>query len=65
LAVVPIEALVYMKLKARRRRDMVDVVELVKAGTDAKRVRGYLARHDQDLLPAFDELVNEDLNATD
>ena len=31
LAIVPIEVLIYMKLVAKRRRDLVDVIELVKA----------------------------------
>ena len=61
IAIVPIEVLIYMKLSARRRRDMVDVVELVKAGADVIRVRKYLAQYAGDLLPSFDELVNEAL----
>ena len=59
IAVVPIEALIYMKLRARRRRDLLDVVELVKAGADVTRVRSYLVAHAPDLLTQFDELVNE------
>jgi len=61
LAVVPIEALIYMKLVAKRRRDMVDVIELVKVGADVNRVRDYLEQHASDLVPAFEELVNEAL----
>jgi hypothetical protein len=61
MAIVPLEVLIYMKLAARRRRDLVDVVELVKAGADVKRVRDYLAQHASDLLPSFEELVNEAL----
>jgi hypothetical protein len=61
MAIVPLEVLIYMKLAARRRRDLVDVVELVKGGADVKRVRDYLARHASDLLPSFEELVNEAL----
>lgn len=61
LAVVPIEALIYMKLVARRRKDMVDVVELVKAGADVMRVRGYLKQYAADLISLFEELVNEAL----
>jgi len=37
---------------------MLDVVELVKAGADVKRVRDYLSHHASDLVP-FEELVNE------
>jgi hypothetical protein len=62
LAVVPIEVLVYMKLTARRRRDLLDVVELIKIGVDVKLVRDYLQQHADDLVPRFDQLVNEALS---
>ena len=61
LAVVPIEALIYLKLVAKRRKDLLDVVELVKAGADLKRVRDYLRQYANDLVPMFEELVNEAL----
>ena len=61
LAIVPIEALIYMKLAAKRRRDLVDVIELVKAGADVTRVRDYLEQYASDLVPKFEELVNEAL----
>jgi len=61
LAVVPIEALIYMKLVAKRRKDLVDVVELLKAGADIKRVRDYLKQFASDLIPLFEELVTEAL----
>lgn len=56
---MPIEVLIYMKLAARRRRDLLDVVELVRVGADVKRIRDYLDRYAGDLLPSFEELVNE------
>jgi len=61
LAIVPIEVLIYMKLSAKRRRDLVDVIELVRVGADANRVRDYLQRYAGDLIPSFEELVNEAL----
>lgn len=61
LAVVPIEVLIYMKLAAKRRQDQVDIIELVKAGADVKRVRHYLDQYARDLVPLFDELVDEAL----
>jgi len=61
LAVVPIEALIYMKLVAKRRKDLVDVIELVKAGADVARVRDYLRQYAGDLVPSFEALVNEAL----
>lgn len=62
LAVVPVEALIYMKLVSKRRQDLLDVVELIKAGVDLKRVRDYLGQYAGDLRPLFEELVNESSN---
>src|SRR5215813_9297326 len=45
LDIVPIEVLIYMKLVAKRRKDLVDVVELIKVGADVKRVRDYLQQY--------------------
>lgn len=61
VAVVPIEVLIYMKLVARRRKDQVDVIELIKFGADLKRVRHYLEQYASDLVPFFEELLNEAL----
>ena len=61
LAIVPIEVLIYMKLAAKRRRDLVDVIELVKVGADMNRVRDYLEKYAADLVPSLEELVNEAL----
>jgi hypothetical protein len=61
MPIVPIEVLIYMKLAANRRRDLVDVVELVKVGADVNRVRDYLREYAGDLVPKFEELVNEAL----
>ena len=61
LAIVPVEVLIYMKLVAKRRKDQVDVIELIKAGADIKQVRLYLEQHAADLLPLFEELANESL----
>ena len=59
MAVVPIEVLIYMKLVAKRRKDQLDVVELVKAGADVKWVEAYLEQYAADLRPLFAELVAE------
>ena len=59
LAVVPIEVLIYMKLIARRRKDLLDVVELVKVGVDVGLVQGYLEQYASDLVSLFEELVDE------
>ena len=47
--------LVYMKLKSPRRKDQVDVIEMIKGGIDAKRCREYLAVHAPALVAAFYE----------
>jgi hypothetical protein len=61
LAVVPIEALIYLKLIARRRRDLVDVIELIKVGANMPRTRECLRQYASDLLPLFEELATEAL----
>jgi hypothetical protein len=44
--IVPLEALIYMKLKAYRQKDIADLVELLKRGRiDADAVGRHLARH--------------------
>jgi hypothetical protein len=59
IRVLPIEALVYMKLRSPRRKDAADVVELVKAGIDTATVADYLAAHAPHLLDKFRGLVSE------
>ena len=49
--------LVYMKLKSPRRKDQVDVIEMIKGGIDTRRCREYLAAHAPALVAAFDESV--------
>jgi hypothetical protein len=49
--------LIYMKLKSPRHKDRTDVIELVKAGLDVDRCRGYLAAHAPRVLPEFDDAV--------
>ena len=61
LPIVPIEVLIYMKLVARRRKDQVDVIELIKSGIDLKPVRHYLDQYASDTVPLFEELVDEAL----
>jgi hypothetical protein len=49
--------LVYMKLKSPRRKDQVDVIEMIKGGIDSTRCREYLAVHAPAFLAAFDDSV--------
>ncbi len=55
--VAPVEALVYTKLVSRRSKDLQDVVELVRAGLDVDKVRGYLERHAGALRSRFEQAV--------
>ena len=50
-------SLVYMKLKSPRRKDQVDVIEMIKGGIDTKGCRAYLAAHAPAFVAAFDECV--------
>jgi hypothetical protein len=59
LAIVPIEVLIYMKLVAKRRKDQLDVVELLKGGVDLDKIRAYLQDYGADLVPLFDRLSTE------
>jgi hypothetical protein len=61
IAIVPVEVLIYMKLVAKRRQDLVDVVELIDAGADLKRTRDYIQQYAPDLTPLLEELINEAL----
>jgi len=49
--------LVYLKLKARRQKDRVDVVELMKDGLDLDACRDYLTINASQYLPDFEKLV--------
>jgi hypothetical protein len=57
IPVLPIEALVYLKLASPRSQDRQDVVQLVRAGADLDRVRRYLAAHAPKLREKFEEIV--------
>jgi hypothetical protein len=46
-----------LKLKAHRRRDKEDVIELLKAGLDEHPVRAFLEEAVPELLDRFKELV--------
>jgi hypothetical protein len=55
--IVAPEALIYLKLKAHRRRDKEDVIELLRAGLDEQRVRDFLEEVAPELLDLFLELA--------
>lgn len=55
--VVPVEALILLKLHANRPQDRADVVALLDAGADTAVVTRYLRDHAPDLVARFAELV--------
>jgi hypothetical protein len=57
LPVVPIEALVYLKLKAGRLQDLADIVGLIKAGIDLDPVAAYLTQHAPELAAKWRSVV--------
>ena len=59
IEVVSLEHLIYMKLIAKRRKDLLDVVELLKRTSKSRMIRNYLEKHAADLVPLFDELLQE------
>lgn len=48
-----------MKLRANRKRDQLDVVELIKAGVDRDACRSYLEANAAELVPLFDRYVRQ------
>lgn len=53
--ILPLEALVYMKLKSPREKDRVDVIELIKAGIRTDGVTEWLARNAPDQAKRFED----------
>lgn len=51
--------LVYMKLKSPRRKDHVDVIEMIKGGIDIRQCRAFLAAHAPSFVAAFDDSVTQ------
>lgn len=59
IPVVPVEVLVYLKLKAGRHKDLGDVEGLIEAGLDVTLTRQYLKRYAPKLLVKFNKLIEE------
>jgi len=47
--------LVYLTLESPRRKDHVDLIEMIKGGIDTTRCRAYLVAHAPGFVNAFDE----------
>lgn len=59
IPVLPVEALVYMKLEAGRSRDIGDVVEILRSGADRPSIVKYLEMHAPGLMKKFDRAARE------
>lgn len=49
--------LVYLKLKSPRRKDQVDVIEMIKGGIDTRQCGAYLTTHAPAYVDAFSECI--------
>lgn len=61
LPVIPVEALVMMKLDAHRPQDRADVIALLRLGMDIAELRAFLADHAPDLLTRLGAVLGEAL----
>jgi hypothetical protein len=59
IPVLPLPALVYLKLRSRRRQDAADVVALLRVAADPGEVRSYVAANAPELLADLDALAAE------
>ena len=59
IPVIPVEVLIYLKLKTPRKKDEADIIELVKIGLPVEKTRAYLGRHAPDLIAKLDRLLSE------
>jgi len=61
IPIVPLEALIYLKLKSPRRRDEADVIELLRIN-DPRPIRVYLEKNAPEMLEKFDSAASEALS---
>ena len=59
IPILPLAALIYLKLKSPRRRDAADVVDLLRISSETESVREYVAANAPDLLVKLDALAAE------
>lgn len=59
IPVLPLAALIYLKLKSPRMRDAADIVDLLQVAAAPDVVRAYLAANAPELLEKFDGLATE------
>lgn len=59
IRVVPLDCLIYMKLKSSRSKDFSDIVELLKVGHDIDLIRGMIGTNAPHLLTKLDKAIAE------
>lgn len=59
IRILPIEALIYLKLKSPRMKDAVDIIELFKAGADEHSIRTYMNAYAPTLAKKLDDLIKK------
>jgi hypothetical protein len=59
LPIASIKALMYTKLLAKRRKDLLDITALLKAGAGVTKIRQYLSQYAGEQLPLFETLLQE------
>ena len=59
IPILPLAALIYLKLKSPRRRDAADVVDLLRVASDPGEVRRYVSANAPGLLAKLDSLAAE------
>ncbi len=59
IPVIPVEALILMKVDAHRPQDRADVVALLRSGIELGEIRSFLQVHAPDLVARFGALVGE------
>jgi hypothetical protein len=64
-SIIEAPPLVYLKLKSPRRKDQVDIIEMIKGGIDARACRAYLEAHAPEYLATFDECATAAASETE
>jgi hypothetical protein len=59
LPIIDVNAFVYLKMKAARRRDENDIMDLAVEGADTQKISAYLQRNAPDMVEDFNQLVEE------
>jgi hypothetical protein len=59
ILIVPLDCLIYLKLKSPRSKDFADIVELLKVGHDIDTIRGLIGTNAPHLIAKLDKAIAE------